>query len=69
MREKARGIEYRDGPPLSAEDQHRLVELLAVGMERLLRARADGPEVAIPGDLWLYDVDPSQKGAAGTSGS
>jgi hypothetical protein len=68
MRKTTRGIDSRPGPALSTGAQRRLVEILAVGLERLFRVRthdaadhgsAQNPEpgshLAIPPDLWLYD--------------
>jgi hypothetical protein len=56
MRNASREVEYREGPALSAKDHRRLVELLSIGLERLVRARTHAAsDLAIHGDVWLYD--------------
>lgn len=56
-------MSWQPAPSLTAEDQARLVALLATALERALLANNEAqPELAIPAPLCVYtdDADPTE---------
>jgi hypothetical protein len=56
QKEELAAIEFHDGAVLTTAGRDRLVELLAVGLERFLRAGGAEPDpLTSAADLCLYD--------------